>query len=243
VALDDWSRVVFKRAVRATWAIWAVLTLSHVWFWADECELKKALIVPLVLLLSTRWMPRESWGVAGHCRRFAERPFDARILYADRWLGRAHARAARFAATARDCSGRRGSGGREWPLACRRAALRPRRARRSPALAGRLCAGLAPVAWTSDWSRGALPGHSLWLDFALTVVLLGMLWAFRAYAALAPLTLSYFHLGVQSGTLCAPRTRAQWGLSEVGLGLCLVGDGANHELASEARAHARRRLR
>jgi hypothetical protein len=27
---------------------------------------------------------------------------------------------------------------------------------------------------------------------------------------------------VQSGTFCAPRTRAQWGLSEVGLGFALL---------------------
>lgn len=48
-----------RRTVRATWALWAALTVAHVWFWSNEFELRCGLSVPVCLLLSTRWMPGE----------------------------------------------------------------------------------------------------------------------------------------------------------------------------------------
>jgi hypothetical protein len=221
VALDDWGQAVFKRAVRATWAIWAVLTLSHVWFWADEFELNKALVVPLLMLLSTRFMPRESsvWlAIAGALLSGLLMPeFLATIacLAAITLALRALPQPIETPASEADVFGnsRLHARPQHFGFAERAACLR-------------LLAGAAPAlhlsAWTSNWSGGALPGHSFWLDLLLTVVLLGMLWAFRAYVALVPLALSYLHLGVQTGALSAPRTRARWGLSEVGFGFALL---------------------
>lgn len=222
VALDEWGRTVFKRTVRATWAIWAVLTLSHVWFWVGEFELRGALVVPLLLLLSTRWMPRESsvWlAIAGALSSGLMMPelFATIACMAALTLA---LRAVRqpLEAPPGEMDGVGGSS--RLHASALRFGLAERAARM------RLLAGSASAlhlsAWTSDWSGGALPGHSLRLDLLLTAVLLGMLWAFRAYAALVPLALSYLHLGVQTGTLSAPRTRAQWGLSEVGLGFVLL---------------------
>ena len=73
------------------------------------------------------------------------------------------------------------------------------------------------------WSGGALPAHSVWLDTLLAAVLLGMVWGFRAYVALVPLAFGCLHFGVQTGTVSLPRTRAQWGFCEVGLGFALLG--------------------
>jgi hypothetical protein len=220
-ALDDWGRTVFKRTVRATWAIWAVLMLSHVWFWADEFELRMALGVPLVLLLSTRWMPRESsvWlAVAGALLSGLFMPeFLATIACLAAFTLALRALRQPFEAPAEQNAG--GSNDRlhasasHFKLAERGVRLR--------LLVGAAAAVHLSV-WTSDWAGGALPAHSLYLDLLVTVVLLGMLWAFRAYVALLPLAFGYFHLGVQTGALSPPRTRAQWGLGEVGLGFALL---------------------
>jgi hypothetical protein len=222
VALDEWGRTVFKRTVRSTWAIWAVLTLSHVWFWADEFGLRMALFAPLLMLLSTRWMPRESsvWlAVTGALLVGLLMPeFLATIACLAALTLALRALRQPFEPAADEESA--GEGNRR--LHARASYFGPaERAARLRLLVGATSA-LHLSVWTSDWSGSALPGHSPWLDLSTTVVLLGMLWAFRAYVALVPLALNYFHLGVQTGTLSAPRTRAQWGLSEVGLGFALL---------------------
>ena len=231
VRLDAWGRTVFKRAVRATWAIWATLMLAHVWFWTTEFELKGALVVPTLLLLSTRWMPREGsvWLAAfgALLSGLMMSPFFATIAGmvaltlalralrqptespADELSGLdSHARAVCFG------------------LAERAARMR--------LLVGSASA-LYLMAWTLGWSGGALPEHAWWLDSSLTFVLLAMVWGFRAYVALVPLGLSYLHLGVQAGTLSLPRTKAQWGLTEVGLGFVLLGSALLTSWQSKSR--------
>lgn len=192
VGLDDWGRTVLRRVVRATWAILAALTLAHVWFWAAEFELERALIVPVLLLLSTRWMSRES----------------------SVWLAVASAllsglKMPAFFATI--------AGMAAMTLALH-ALRRPERMRFLTGTASALYFS----AWTLGWSGGALPAHVWWLDLSLASVLLGVVWGFRAYLPLVPLALSCLHLGVQTGTVSLPRTRTQWGLSEVGLGFALL---------------------
>jgi len=199
LALDGWGKTVLKRAVRAIWSIFFVLTLSHVWFWTTEFELRATLIVPVLLLLSTRWMSRES-----------------RV-----WLAVAVALAIglmmpTFFATI--------AGMAAITLALR-AMLKPRELPAQPERL-RLIAGSATLlyfaAWTLHWSGGALPAHAWWCDSALSVALLSMVWHWRTYSALVPVALNLLHLGVQSGTVSLPRTRTQWGLSEVGLGFALL---------------------
>jgi len=220
--LDAWGRTVFQRVVRATWAILAALTLSHVWFWATEFELERALIVPVILLLSTRWMPRESsvWlAVAGALLSgVLMPPFLATIA------GMAAMTLALRALRQPTESPADEPGaldvGDGLPARVLRFGLAERRERM------RLLVGSVSIlylsAWTLNWSGGALPAHAFGLDALLTAVLLAMLWGFRAYSALVPLALSYLHLGVRAGTLSLPRTRAQWGLSEVALGFALL---------------------
>jgi hypothetical protein len=57
--LDSWGRTVLRRTTRATWVMWAVILLLHLWFWHREFRLDLVMIVPAALLLSTRWVRGE----------------------------------------------------------------------------------------------------------------------------------------------------------------------------------------
>ena len=220
--LDAWGRTVFERALRAMWVILAVLTLSHVWFWATEFELKRALIVPMILLLSTRWMPRESsvWlAVIGALLSGILMPPFLATIAAMAAMTLALRALRQPTASPADEPGVQDVGD-DQPARVLRFGLAERPARLR-LLVGSVSASYLS-AWMLNWSGGAPPAHAFWLDALLTAVLLAMVWGFRAYLALVPLALSYLHLGVQVGTLSLPRTRAQWGLSEVGLGFALL---------------------
>lgn len=222
VSLDLWAQTVLRRTVRATWAILALLTLSHVWFWASEFELERALILPVLLLLSTRWMPRTSsvWlAVAGALLSGLLMPafFATIALMAAITLALRALRRPIESAVDEPDESELSDGPRARPMSFGLAAG----AERMPLLVGSV-SSLYLSAWTLDWSGGALPAHVWWLDSSLAALLLGMVWGFQAYMALLPLALSALHLGVQTGTIALPRTRAQWGLSEVGLGFALL---------------------
>jgi hypothetical protein len=222
VRLDLWGRTVLQRAVRTTWAILVALTLSHVWFWTTEFELKRALIVPVLLLLSTRWMPRESsvWlAVAGALLSgMMMPPFFATIAGMAAITLALRALRQPIESPAGELGVLGTDDGLHASAVCFGVAERPERMR----LLTGSASSLYFSAWTLNWSAGALPAHVWWLDSSLAAVLLGMVWGFRAYVALVPLALSGLHLGVQAGAVSLPRTRAQWGLSEVGLGFALL---------------------
>jgi hypothetical protein len=71
--LDSWGRTVLRRATRATWAMWAVILLLHLWFWHREFRLDMLVLVPAALLLSTRWVRGELgvWTVTAATLSFA----------------------------------------------------------------------------------------------------------------------------------------------------------------------------
>jgi len=222
IGLDLWAQTVLKRTVRATWAILAVLTLCHVWFWANEFGLERALIIPVLLLLSTRWMPRASsvWvAVAGALLSgllmptfFATIAGMAAITLALRALRRPSE------SVVEDLDEQDfGKGLQARSVSFGLAAP----SERMPLLVGSVSSIYLSV-WTLKWWGGPWPAHVWWLDSLLVAVLLGMVWGFEAYVALVPLVMSALHLGVQTGTVALPRTRAQWGLSEVGLGFALL---------------------
>ena len=225
VGLNAWGRTVLRRAGRATWAILAALTLAHAWFWTSEFELQRGLIVPVLLLLATRWTSRESsvWlAVAGALLSgLMMRPFFATIAGMAAITLALRALRQPIESPAREL----GVFGADGDLRARSlyfgVAPRPERMR---CLTGS-AASLYLSGWTLGWPGGALPVHVWWLDLSLAAVLLAMVWGFRAYVALMPLALSYLHLGVQAGTVSLPRTRAQWGLTEVGLGFALLAIG------------------
>ena len=57
--LDDWSRTVLRRATRAAWIIWSALALLHVGFLFTQRAMDALALVPLPLLLVTRFVRRE----------------------------------------------------------------------------------------------------------------------------------------------------------------------------------------
>jgi hypothetical protein len=90
--------------------------------------------------------------------------------------------------------------------------------------AGTTCSLYLSV-WTSTWSGGRWPDHLIWLDAALTLVLLLLIWRGRVRsAAILPLMAVHAHRALQTGLIVAPATRLEWGLSSVafGFGLLLV---------------------
>ena len=83
VPLDAWGSTVLQRALKATWSLWAVLGLAHVWFWSDEYNLQLAILLPLGALLCTRWLRNEN---ATSCVVGATLLFVAAILPSYLWL-------------------------------------------------------------------------------------------------------------------------------------------------------------
>jgi len=235
VRLDAWGRTVLKRTTRAIWAILAILTLCHVWFWSSEFELKSSLSLPVLLLLSTRWMPREVsvWLAAAGALLcgILMPPFFATIAGMTALTLALRALRQPLESCVGDPSELDAGNEPSARSVCFGFAEPPERMR---LLVGAVSA-LYLSTWTLAWSGGALPAHSVWLDVLLAGVLLGMFWGFRAYLALVPLAFSCLHFGVQTGAVSLPRGRAQWGFCEVGLGFALLGSALVTSWQSKAR--------
>ena len=235
VALDAWGGTVFRRAVRATWSIWAVLALGHVWFWADEFDLNLLILLPVAALLCTRFMRSEVavWTtvsgilvVAGvdMPSSFSVTALMGAIVLALRALRGPAAVLPPFEAV-EPTAPYRTTGSDATPPFTGPPIVSFGRA--SPTTMARLFAGslyaLYLSVWTFGWSGGSLPAHLIALDLLLTAALLAFIWKTRARTiATVPLALTYAHLGVQMGLISAPDTKLEWGLSYVGVGFGLL---------------------
>ena len=235
VPLEAWGQTVLRRGVRATWLIWSVLGLSHVLFWLDELELEPTVLVPVALLLATRWMRRESavWcvvtatvvlvGVAmpgifsvtallaacAFALRALRQPLEV-VAVSDPIEPSAPYRAAPFGSPAL------------------RSAPPPQIvfARVDQRGMARLFIGAVIAVylslWTMTWTGGPWPDHVLSLDLLLTATLILFVWKARAAIAYVPLLATYLHLGVQTGFITAPESRLEWGIASVALGFALL---------------------
>ncbi len=233
VELDAWGRTVLARAVRAAWAMWAALALMHVIFWCVAYQISALVLLPVALLLATRWMRREAsvWAAA-----------TGTLLLAGWTMPASLSSVALMAAVAlslralrkpvwtpdvveelRSTEPYRVPRTGEPPLRPR-ASLTFTRAERDSMI--RLLIGsfssLYLAAWTARWSGGALPQHVIALDLLLAVAAAVVVWRERARAALAPAAVAYLHLAVQTRYLTAPTSPAQWGGAAVGLGFSLL---------------------
>jgi len=61
-AQGAWGETVLRRATRATWTIWGALAMLHVAFWFSARRMDAFALVPVALLLATRFAHR-SWQV------------------------------------------------------------------------------------------------------------------------------------------------------------------------------------
>ncbi len=233
VNLDAWSRTVMRRALRATWIIWAVLLLFHVGFWQKEAALALPLALPMAALLSTRWIRREGtiWLIVGVTMLVtataAPESFSLFACMVAIVLGLRALRqpvAQRIAKTKYHHAGPyRTPADEDAPQPCQ---IRHAFTRAGPATLVRLLSGtvfaLYLSVWTIGWSGGAWPAHLLALDALLTVAVALLVWKAGARLILVPLGVTYFHFAVQAQLVSAPTTALGWGAACVGLGFALL---------------------
>ena len=233
VSLDAWGQTVLRRALRATWLLWAVLALCHVLFWMSESELPIAALLAVAPLLATRWLRREFAVWCAVCATLlfvavaspallSTTAFLAAVTFGLRAL-RAPSQATPHATSPAPTPYR--TSANDAPPPIRPAPAATFAAATQPALL-RLCAGAATAlylaAWTRGWTAGPLPEHIAALD-----VLLSALLAFAAlrrgvYLAWLPLGLMHLHNAIQLQLITAPRTTLQWGVCTVSIGFTLL---------------------
>ncbi|MFS8069969.1 MAG: hypothetical protein ACMG6S_26695 [Byssovorax sp.] len=233
VELDAWGRTVLARVLKATWLMWATLALFHVIFWCAAYQVSPLVLLPVALLLATRWMLRDAavwcavtgtlllvgWVMPGSMSSAALMSASVLCLRAMRRPTWTHHERGERRSTAPYRVPRTGE-----PPGHRPASLGFTRAKRDAMqrlLIGSLCC-VYLSAWTSGWSGGSLPEHVLALDGLLTAAAALIVWRARAWVALAPLAAMYFHLAVQRQHIRAPASPEQWGGAAVGLGFSLL---------------------
>jgi hypothetical protein len=196
VPLHAWQGTVLARSLRVTWALWGLLLLGHTAFWSSEYRIHLGVLVPVGLLLATRWIDGELsvWAIVGATLGIVGSAAPGSL-----WLVALMASAV---------------------LALRAAKVR------SAAAVARLSGGVVFAvwfaAWTYGWKGGALPTHALPLDLALTVAALALAWRRRTRVVLAPLAFAYLHGAMRAGLVSGPRTSLEWGATAVASGFALL---------------------
>lgn len=225
-----------RRAVKATWAIWAALIVVHALFWTSKfpgCE--PGAWVPVASLLATRWIRRERgvWLVVGA------------TLVITTWLAlTAVPHVALMGAVVLVLHALRRPG--VTTHAADSPAQDPYRSPATdddpptiepetvfavadrPVMARLLTGAMFAVylsAWSCSWSRGGITSagdHALVLDLLLTAGVVLIVWRARVWSAILPLAGVWLHHAVKAGLVSAPVTMLQWGASLVGGGFALL---------------------
>ena len=191
-ALDAWGQTVMRRAVAATWAIWAALGALHVAFWFSSRSLELVALGPALFALGTRGMRREWQAWAAIALTISLVYLAAPSLFA-------------LAAT----------------LSTAAFVLRAIRARSLVPMAGALFAGHLAL-WTMGWSGGAFPAHSIALDVALAAAVALVASQSKVRSPLLGLAALATHFAVQTRVVTAPTTALAWGVWSTALGFALL---------------------
>jgi hypothetical protein len=231
VVLGAWARTVKRRALLATWSLWASLAIFHGVFWCSEHALGILWLAPMMILLATRWMRRETnvWVTVASTlftvaltapALFSLSALMAAVLLALRALRQPWA-IRRDAATPTPAPYRTLADNE----ACTRViATRFGRADHGAML--RLLSGAVLstylAAWTRSWTGGPWPAHAAGLDLLLTAILLSGAWRARAVGALLPAIAVWVDCVLRSGLVPWPQSILGWGLSSVTLGFALL---------------------
>lgn len=248
VDLDAWGATVLRRAVRATWVMWAALLFLHVLFWS---KIQVEVLLPVAALLLIRRIRSEAqvWAVVagtlvlvgvaspGYLSVAALLAMAALALRAVPVTDAVRlAPASDPPVTSSPSPYRAFSSEVEAPRAVAPAPLVPF----APEARLRLMTGalfaLYLSVWTLGWTRGPWPNHILALDLSMTVLVVLIAWRARVRSAIVPMTACYAHLVVQLRVIPAPRSLLQWGGTAVGLGFALlfVALGATYWLRRSA---------
>ena len=251
--LSPWQSIVFVRALRVTWALWAVLAALHVVFWSTAYPVQLSALLPVPILVATSRMRSErsvwlsvaaSLALSGAVApgffyltaAMACASLLLRALRAPRWsAGQVSATPAAVGPYRVDGSDVAAPGSRPpEPVLT----FGPD----EPAVRARLCTGALAsgylAAWTLGWAGGPWPEHLLWLDLALAAIV-GLLFVRRRVRGpFVPLSASALHAAWRAHLVPAPATALGWGALSVALGFALlVGSLA---VAWQLRRHAPR---
>jgi hypothetical protein len=237
VELSPWQALVFARALRVTWTLWAVLASLHVLFWSTAYPVQLSALLPVPMLVATSRMRRERsvW----------------LAVAASLALSAVAAPGSFYLAAAMACAtlALRAHRAPRWShvhVAAESAAVGPYRVDDSelaapveprpepdlsfgpeePAARARLATGALAsaylAAWTLGWTGGPWPDHLLALDLALTGLVALLFVRRRARAPLAPLAATALHAGWRAHLVPAPVTALGWGALSVSLGFTLL---------------------
>ncbi len=244
VALDDWGRVVLRRAVRATWSIWGGLALFHVWFWSRELGVAGVAVVPVTMLVAARHARSDLTLALVNLAVFA---LVARVAPAFASLTAALA-AVTFAlrASGAPCRVERptpnGSPYRtaeaEPPPAAERWQLEPPSHGRRARLLLAALVSLWAAAWTAGWSGGRFPEHVVALDLLFALAAATWAVATKSRAPWYVLVAGAARLGVERGLIASPTSTLGWGLLQVAAGFLLLVGTVLATLRWRARASA-----
>lgn len=231
VSLDAWGQTVFARTKKAIWILWATLFTLHVLFWSSELRVSSGVLVPVALLLATRWMRGEAsvWAATASALFYTgvSEPGSlsvVSVLAAATLALRAFRKPARIERAAEppsDTTPYRASGSETPPPEVVFAFVRSDRAAMLRLLCGSMV-GVYLSMWTFGFHGGALPQHVLLLDVALAAVAAVMAYRPRARAMLGAAAMTWLHAAVQAGIVTAPRNGLQWGVALVGAGFVVL---------------------
>lgn len=218
-----------KRALRATWILWALLALGHVAYWVPQYHLELAPLLAASMLLAVRVVRRERdvWALAVGTlvltgmvwpTALSMTALMAAIVLTIRAF---RSPVARFAKPVTSIQPYRGFAIVE-PAPPPTIVLE----RAAPRVFERLAIGAFACVylsvWMHGWSGGALPPHILLLDIVSGLVCGLVAWKTRRALAFGPLTVAYAHLFVQWGWISAPRGPMQWGVAAIIGGFVLL---------------------
>ncbi len=227
--LDAWGRTVLARSLRATWVIFAVLAVGHVYFWTEQYNLDGSIFLPVALLLMTRWVQREiAVLVTVGTALFSIARLTPALLNVTAQMSALtlmlYALRKPVAPSVRDNEQRddyRATTSTDPEVIPASFAIAP-----MPALVRQLAwSGYAfyLAAWTSGWSGGPLPAHMVPLDLAAALVVAVVAWKSRVRVIVAPLVATYVHWSIQTRLLRAPHSPLQWGLATFATGFAMLG--------------------
>lgn len=234
-----------RRALRATWILWAVLALAHVLYWSFEHGVRLGGLLVVLALLGVRFAERERtvWAVAvgtlAAVAVLAPHFLSTTALMAAAVLA---LRALRTVHVDAPSPSTASSPYRDSELSI----VPPpsvRWARPEPATMQRLAIGAAwsahLFAWTLGWSGGAWPEHRIAIDLALLVACALALWQWRRAFAATPITVTAAHVGIALGWLTIPTTALGWGLASTVGGFVLLAAALSASVWLARRAEIR----
>ena len=233
--LDAWGRLVLRRTVLATWAIWGVLFALHVAFWASEAPIAWARVVLALLALVVARQPRELrvWVTGGGALALfaVTRPSELSSVAALFALTLAVRAATRLRtvvpalrSTPDDPSPYRVRTTEREAWTTTEALARVSPEERLRLITGTLAATYV-AQWTSGWRGGSLPPHNLLVDVLFLAVAAVVAWRARGRLVLGFAGLVVGHGVAVSGVLALvprPHSLVGWGASALVLGFALL---------------------